>query len=128
VICVLVPGLRLRSIRNRALPAISTFWLIPMTLQKRKAFSKRMGVLTRPYPGHFGMWIELHRFLNVTPDDEMSIDILLAKDEEGKKNNPECIGSGIGRIEVMPAHKRDPIWLKRSRGSRQDRADLFMRI
>lgn len=69
--------------------------------------------------------IELHRFLKVADEgDEMLIDILVAKSEEVRSiiGNAAEAKSAEGR--VMVANKRDLIWLKRTRDSRQDQADI----
>jgi len=69
--------------------------------------------------------IELHRFLKVADEgDEMLIDILVAQSEEVRSiiGNAAEAKSAEGR--VMVANKRDLIWLKRTRDSRQDQADI----
>jgi hypothetical protein len=69
--------------------------------------------------------IDLHRFLKVADEgDEMLIDILVAQSEEVRSiiGNAAEAKSAEGR--VMVANKRDLIWLKRTRDSRQDQADI----
>lgn len=69
--------------------------------------------------------IDLHRFLKVADEgDEMLIDILVAQSEEVRSviGNAAEAKSAEGR--VMVANKRDLIWLKRTRDSMQDQADI----
>lgn len=69
--------------------------------------------------------IELHRFLKVVnEEDEMLIDILVAKDEEARKVIQNAIEAESEEGRVMLANKKDLIWLKRTRDSKQDQADI----
>jgi hypothetical protein len=69
--------------------------------------------------------IELHRFLkNVVPEDEMMIDILIAKDEKVRRIIQDAIVAESEEGRVMLVDKKDLIWLKRSRDSKQDQADI----
>jgi len=69
--------------------------------------------------------IELHRFLRVvSPEDEMLIDILVAKDEEVKRIIENAVVAESEEGRVMLANKKDLIWLKRTRDSKQDQADI----
>ncbi|MDQ1333228.1 MAG: hypothetical protein QG552_178 [Thermodesulfobacteriota bacterium] len=68
--------------------------------------------------------IELHRFLKVTPEDEMMIDILVAKDEEVRRIIQDTVVAESEEGRVMLANKNDLFWLKRSRDSKQDQADF----
>jgi predicted nucleotidyltransferase len=69
--------------------------------------------------------IELHRFLKVAKDqDEMLIDILVAKDEEVRKIIRNAVEAESEEGRVMLANKNDLIWLKRTRDSKQDQADI----
>jgi hypothetical protein len=68
--------------------------------------------------------IELHRFLKVTPEDEMMIDILIAKDENVRRIIQDAVQAESEEGKVWLANKKDLVWLKRSRGSKQDQADI----
>ena len=69
--------------------------------------------------------IELHRFLKVAaPVDEMMIDILIAKDDEVKRIIQDALEADSEEGRVMVANKKDLIWLKRTRYSKQDQADI----
>ena len=69
--------------------------------------------------------IELHRFLKVTnEEDEMLIDILVAKDEEVRKIIQNAVEAESEEGRVMLANKQDLIWLKKTRDSKQDQADI----
>ena len=69
--------------------------------------------------------IELHRFLRVvSPEDEMLIDILVAKDEEVKRIIENAVVAESEEGRVMLANKKDLIRLKRTRDSKQDQADI----
>jgi predicted nucleotidyltransferase len=68
--------------------------------------------------------IELHRFLKVSPEDEMMIDILVALDEKVKRIIGDAVEAESEEGRVMLASKKDLIWLKRARDSKQDQADI----
>lgn len=69
--------------------------------------------------------IELHRFLKpVPPDDQMIMDILLAKDGKVAKIIEDAIEAESDQGNVRVAKKEDLIWLKRTRNSKQDQADI----
>ena len=68
--------------------------------------------------------IELHRFLKVTDEDEMIIDVLVAQAEEVRRIIRDSVEaeSEDGRAKI--ASRKDLIWLKRMRDSKQDQADI----
>lgn len=69
--------------------------------------------------------IELHRFLKVVKEeDEMLIDVLVAKDEEVTKIIRNAVEAESEEGRVILANKNDLIWLKRMRDSKQDQADI----
>jgi predicted nucleotidyltransferase len=68
--------------------------------------------------------IDLHRFLKVTPEDEMMIDILVAKTEEVRRIIRDSVEAESEEGRVMLATRKDLIWLKRMRDSKQDQADI----
>ncbi len=69
--------------------------------------------------------IELHRFLKVVnEEDEMLIDILVAGDEEIRKVIRNAVEAESEEGKVMLANKKDLIWLKKTRDSKQDQADI----
>ena len=61
---------------------------------------------------------------NVLQPDEMLIDILVANDEEVRKIIQNAVGADSEKGRVMVANKKDLIWLKRTRDSKQDQADI----
>lgn len=95
-------------------------------------FDKAKGILEKNgYIESSSSWtfrnvaIELHRFLKVIePEDEMLIDILVAKDEETKGIIRNAVEAESEEGRVMLANKKDLIRLKRSRDSKQDQADI----
>jgi hypothetical protein len=68
--------------------------------------------------------IELHRFLKVTDEDEMIIDILVAETEEVRRIIRDAVEAESEEGRVMIASRKDLIWLKRMRDSKQDQADI----
>ena len=69
--------------------------------------------------------IELHSFLKVVnEEDEMLIDILVAKAEEVRKIIQNAVEAESEEGKVMVASKKDLIWLKRTRDSKQDQVDI----
>jgi hypothetical protein len=69
--------------------------------------------------------IELHRFLKVVnEEDEMLIDILVAKGEEAREVIRNAVEAESEEGKVVLANKKDLIWLKRKRDSKQDQADI----
>jgi hypothetical protein len=69
--------------------------------------------------------IELHRFLKVeAPEDEMMIDILIAKDDKVRRIIQDALEADSEEGRVIVANKKDLIWLKRARDSKQDQADI----
>jgi hypothetical protein len=68
--------------------------------------------------------IELHRFLKVSAEDEMIIDILVAKTEEVRRIIRDSVEAESEEGRVMIASRRDLIWLKKMRDSKQDQADI----
>lgn len=93
---------------------------------KTKGILERNGYFESASPWTFPeVAIELHRFLKVAgEDDEMLIDILVARDEEVRSiiRNAVAAESEEGRVKL--ANKRDLIWLKKTRDSKQDQADI----
>ena len=94
--------------------------------EKTKGILEKDGYFESASPWTFpNVTIELHRFLKVVnEEDEMLIDILVAENEEVKRiiRNAEEAESEEGK--VMLASKRDLIWLKRTRDSKRDQADI----
>ena len=68
--------------------------------------------------------IELHRFLKVTDEDEMMIDILVAKTEDVRRVIRDAVEAESEEGSVVLANKQDLIWLKGLRDSKQDQADI----
>ena len=93
--------------------------------QKAKTVLEKEGYFESAAPRTFrNVAIELHRFLKVTPEDEMMIDILVAKDETVRRIIQDAVQAESEEGKVWLANKKDLVWLKRSRGSKQDQADI----
>ena len=93
--------------------------------QKAKTVLEKDGYFESAAPWTFrNVAIELHRFLKVTPEDEMMIDILVAKDENVRRIIQDAVQAESEEGKVRLANKKDLVWLKRSRGSKQDQADI----
>ncbi|RJP69464.1 MAG: hypothetical protein C4532_10950 [Candidatus Abyssobacteria bacterium SURF_17] len=93
--------------------------------EKTKGILERDGYFESVSPWKFGAArIELHRFLKVRDKDEMLIDILIARNEEVKRIIEESIEAESEEGKVRIANKKDLIWLKRLRDSKQDQADI----
>ena len=93
--------------------------------QKAKTVLEKDGYFESAVPLTFrNVAIELHRFLKVTPEDEMMIDILVAKDENVRRIIQDAVQAESEEGKVRLANKKDLVWLKRSRGSKQDQADI----
>lgn len=93
---------------------------------KTKAILEKDGYFESASPWTFPeVAIELHRFLKVAgEDDEMLIDVLVAKSKEVRRIIRNAVGAESEEGTVMIANKRDLIWLKRTRDSKQDQADI----
>ncbi|HPJ95821.1 MAG TPA: nucleotidyltransferase family protein [Syntrophales bacterium] len=94
--------------------------------EKVKGILEKDGYLAAAPPWTFrNVAIELHRFLKVvTPEDDLLIDILVAKDEEVAKIIQEALEAESEEGRVMLATKKDLIRLKRARNSKQDQVDI----
>jgi hypothetical protein len=100
--------------------------LDPDDFQKVKGILEKNGYFESAAPWTFqNVDIELHRFLKVVhEEDEMLIDILVAKDEEARKIIQNAVEAESEEGKVMLANKKDLIWLKRTRDSKQDQVDI----
>jgi hypothetical protein len=94
--------------------------------EKAKSMLEKEGYFESASPWTFSkVAIELHRFLKaVDVEDEMMIDVLVANDEEVRKIIRNAVEAESEEGRVMVASKRDLIWLKRTRDSKQDQADI----
>lgn len=69
--------------------------------------------------------IQLRRFLKgAGEEDEMLIDILVATNETVKAIIRNAVAAQSAEGTVMVADRHDLIWLKRTRDSKQDQADI----
>lgn len=68
--------------------------------------------------------IELHRFLKVAEEDEMIIDVLVAQAEEVRRIIRDAVDAESDEGRAKIASRKDLIWLKRMRDSKQDQADI----
>jgi hypothetical protein len=94
--------------------------------KKVKGILEKEGYFESAAPWTFrNVAIELHRFLKVAaPEDAMMIDILIAQDDEVKRIIQDALEADSEEGRVMVANKKDLIWLKRTRDSKQDEADI----
>ena len=94
--------------------------------EKVKEILEKDGYFESASPWTFhNVAIELHRFLKVVaPEDEMLIDILIAKNEEVRNVIRDAVKAESEEGKVMVANKRNLIWLKEARYSKQDQADI----
>ena len=93
--------------------------------EKIKGILQKRGYFESASPWKFKkVRIELHRFLKVTKDDEMTMNILVAETDEVRRIIDECIEAESEEGSVRIASRKDLIWLKRIRGSKQDQADI----
>lgn len=93
--------------------------------EKTKGILEKDGYFESVSPWKFGeARIELHRFLKVRDKDEMIIDILIAGNEEAKGIIRDSVEAESEEGKIRIANRKDLIWLKRMRDSKQDRADI----
>ena len=94
--------------------------------EKVKGLLEKDGYFESASPWTFrNVAIELRRFLKVvTPEGEMLIDILIAKDEEVRGMIRNAVEAESAEGRVMLANRKDLIRLKRFRDSKQDQADI----
>ncbi len=94
--------------------------------EKVKGILEKDGYFATDPPWTFrNVAIELHRFLRVvTPEDDMLIDILVAKNDDIGKIIQDALEAESEEGKIMLATKRDLIRLKRTRNSKQDQADI----
>ncbi len=94
--------------------------------EKIKGILETYGYFESALPWTFpNVSIELHRFLKtVGEEDEMLVDILVAHNEEVRSIIRNAVEAESEEGKLMLANKRDLIWLKRARDSKQDQADI----
>ena len=93
---------------------------------KAKGILEKEGYFESTSPWIFqNMAIELHRFLKVVnEEDEMLIDILVPKSDDIRNIISNAVEAESEEGKVIVANKRDLIFLKKGRGSKQDQADI----
>ncbi|MEW6186631.1 MAG: nucleotidyl transferase AbiEii/AbiGii toxin family protein [Thermodesulfobacteriota bacterium] len=93
---------------------------------KVKGILEKEGYLESASPWIFrNMAIELHRFLkDVNEEDEMLIDILVPKSDRIRKIITNALEAESEEGKVIVANKKDLIFLKDGRGSKQDQVDI----
>jgi hypothetical protein len=93
---------------------------------KAKGILEKSGYFESASPWIFrNVAIELHRFLKViNEEDEMLIDILVPKSDEIRKIISNALEAESEEGKVIVANKKDLIFLKKGRGSKQDQADI----
>ncbi len=93
--------------------------------EKTKGILEKDGYFESISPWKFSETsIELHRFLKVRSEDEMLIDILVAKTDEVRRIISDSVEAESEEGKVRIASRKDLIWLKKMRDSKQDRADI----
>ena len=93
--------------------------------EKAKDILEKKGYFESASPWTFkNVAIELHRFLKVAEADEMMIDILIAQSEELRRIIRDSIKAESEEGKIKIASRKDLIWLKRIRDSKQDQADI----
>lgn len=94
--------------------------------KKTKGILEKDGYFESAAPWTFrNVAIALHRFLKVVDqEDEMLIDILVAQDENVRTIIKDAVEAESEEGRIMLANKKDLIWLKRNRDSKQDQADI----
>jgi len=94
--------------------------------EKTKSILEKDGYFESALPWTFPeVAIELHRLLKVADeDDEMLIDILVARNGETREIIRNAVEAESGHGRVMLVSKPDLIRLKRTRDSKQDRVDI----
>jgi hypothetical protein len=93
--------------------------------EKTKGILEKKGYFESASPWKFkSVQIELHRFLKVAKDDEMTIDVLVAETDEVRRITHQCIEAESEEGKIKIASRKDLIWLKRMRDSKQDQADI----
>jgi len=93
---------------------------------KVKGILEKEGYFESALPWTFrNVAIERYRYLKaVDEENEMMIDILVAKDEKVKRIIQSAVEAESEEGKVRVANKEDLIWLKRTRDSKQDQADI----
>jgi len=92
---------------------------------KVKGILEKKGYFESASPWTFArVPIELHRFLKVIEEDEMIVDILVATTEEVRTIIQDSVEAESEEGSIKIASRKDLIWLKRMRDSKQDQADI----
>ena len=99
--------------------------LAPKSFKKMKLILEADGYFTAAPPWTFQKtMLTLHRFIKVKGEDSMIIDILIA----GAKKHLDIIINSIEAVSengiIKVANKKDLIWLKKIRNSKQDMVDI----
>ncbi|MCX7044645.1 MAG: hypothetical protein NTX50_04040 [Candidatus Sumerlaeota bacterium] len=68
--------------------------------------------------------LTLHRFLKIAGGDDLMVDVLLANADEHKQVIANAIPTEFQAGTARIASKKDIIWMKKSRNSDQDKADI----
>lgn len=93
--------------------------------EKTKGILEEKGYFESASPWKFAKApIELHRFLKISDGDEMTIDILVAGTDEVRRIIRDSVEAESQEGKVRIASRKDLIWLKKMRGSKQDQADI----
>ncbi len=93
--------------------------------EKIKGILEKDGYFESASPWTFrAVPIELHRFLKVRDEDEMLIDILIAGTDEVRRIIRDAVKAESEEGKARIASRKDLIWLKRMRDSKQDQADI----
>lgn len=94
-------------------------------LEKTKKILEGQGYLESSSPWTFReIQLTLHRFLRITDSEEMMIDVLVAGTDQLKRIIQNAVEAESKEGKVRVVGKKDLIWLKRFRNSKQDQADI----
>lgn len=97
----------------------------PDDLDRARAELRRLGYQETAMPWTFGdSKLTLHRFLKTAGEEHLMVDVLAANTARQQDVIGNAVEAPAPSGVVRVASKRDLIWLKRARGSDQDRVDI----
>ena len=99
--------------------------LDPDDLKAMRDILKKEGYFVSTSPWTFQKaGLTLHRFLKIKDEEEMIIDVLIPETDRYKEIILNAIEAESDEGKVRIATKKDLIWLKRIRNSKQDQVDI----
>jgi len=101
------------------------FLVLPEKVDEIERALKRIGYFESSPPWTFeGTKLTLHRFMKTDKDDFLTIDMLYGDEPKYREIVANALAEESSEGIVMVARKNDLIWMKRKRGSDQDRVDI----